>query len=105
MQTDRLELWLGLGPYINYAVEKKHRTRHMFGSIRSAVVQARMCWYDLVQDSIGILAAARRSSHSPVGHSGPSVNDGRVLSLENLPGNLWDLRSIGPVRSILTSSG
>ena len=49
-----------IGPYINYAVEKKHRTRHMFGSIRSAV-QARMCWYDLVQDSIGTLAAARRS--------------------------------------------
>ena len=58
-----------IGPYINYAVEKKHRTRHMFGSIRSAVVQARMCWYDLVQDSIGILAAARRSviHQSPYG--------------------------------------
>ena len=44
---------------------KKHRTRHMFGSIRSAA-QSRMCWYDLVQDSIGTLAVARRASHSPV---------------------------------------
>ena len=52
----------------NYAVEKKHRTRHMFGSICSAVVQARMCWYDLVQDFIGTVAAARRSAQSFTSH-------------------------------------
>ena len=60
---------------------KKHRTRHMFGSIRSAA-QSRMCWYDLVQDSIGTLAAARRA----VIHQSP-IRFANVSRSELAPGN------------------
>ena len=46
-----------IGPYINYAVEKKHRTRHMFESrSQRSSTSVALCWYDLVQESIGTLA-------------------------------------------------